>query len=298
MEFDKHYYDTSCGRPYKRDEEWLNFFGGIANKIKTEINPNVVLDAGCAFGFLVEKLRELGTQAFGCDISEFAISQADQTIKAYCWVGSLIEPLKKKYDLIVTIEVLEHMNKDDAERAIVNFCNASDDILFSSTPFDYKESTHVNVNNPDYWGEQFAKNGFFRDVNFDASFITPWAVRYRKRNEPIHRIIKEYEQKFWVYKKENFDLRELALEKENQISQMFTEIYSTEEKFRINNEKLNIYEDQIKILGEQNKINEENILMMKKTLESKNEEIYQIKNSRTWKTIQKITKLLYLLKLR
>ena len=277
MEFDKHYYDTSCGRPYKRDEEWLNFFGGIANKIKTEINPNVVLDAGCAFGFLVEKLRELGTQAFGCDISEFAISQADQTIKAYCWVGSLIEPLKKKYDLIVTIEVLEHMNKDDAERAIVNFCNASDDILFSSTPFDYKESTHVNVNNPDYWGEQFAKNGFFRDVNFDASFITSWAVRYRKRNEPFHRIIKEYEQKIWVYKKENFDLRELALEKELQITELNDKIYKNEEKL---------------------KINEEDNLLMKEVIESKNQEMYQIKNSRTWKAIQRITKFLHILKLR
>ncbi|HSM49632.1 MAG TPA: methyltransferase domain-containing protein, partial [Draconibacterium sp.] len=216
------------------------------NRIKTEINPITVLDAGCAFGFLVEKMREQGIQAFGLDISEFAISQAHESIKPYCWVGSLVEPIEKKYDLIVSIEVLEHIDKENSEKALVNLCKASDDILFSSTPFDYKESTHVNVNNPDYWSEQFAKQRFFRDVNFDASFITPWAVRYRKRNEPIHRIIKEFEQKFWVIKKENADLREVVL-------------------------------DRIPNLEQQ--------------IELKNKEMYEIKNSETWRAVQKISKI-------
>jgi len=195
---------------------------------------------------LVEKLREQGIQAFGCDISEYAISQTHESIRPFCWVGSLVEPIKQKYDLIVSIEVLEHIDKENSEKALANLSNATDDILFSSTPFDYKESTHVNVNNPDYWSEQFAKQGFFRDVNFDASFITPWAVRYRKRNEPIHRIVKEYEQKFWVIKKENADLREMVL-------------------------------DRIPNLEQQ--------------VELKNNEIYEIKNSETWKAVQKISKL-------
>lgn len=246
MNFDKHYYATSCGRPYQRDEEWLNFFGNIAEKIKTEINPSLVLDAGCAFGFLVERLREQGIHAFGCDISDYAISQTHESIKPFCWAGSLVEPLEQKYDLIVSIEVLEHIDKENSEKALVNLCNASDDILFSSTPFDYKESTHVNVNNPDYWSEQFAKQGFFRDVNFDASFITPWAVRYRKRKEPIHRIIKEYEQKFWVIKKENADLREMVLDK---------------------------------------------IPNLEQQIEQKNKEVYEIKNSETWRVLQKISKI-------
>ena len=246
MNFDQYYYATSCGKPYQRDDEWLAFFAGITKKIKTEINPSTVLDAGCAFGFLVEKMREQGLQAYGCDISEYAISQTHESIKPYCWVGSLVDPIEKKYDLIVSIEVLEHIDKENSEKALVNLCNATDDILFSSTPFDYKESTHVNVNNPDYWSEQFAKQGFFRDVNFDASFITPWAVRYRKRNEPMHRIIKEYEQKFWVIKKENADLREMVL-------------------------------DRIPNLEQQ--------------VELKNKEIYEIKNSETWRTLQKISKI-------
>ena len=65
---------------------------------------------------------------------------------------------------------------------------------------------------PEYWAELFAKEGFFRDVDFDASFITPWAVRFRKNDEPIHRIVRDYERKYWLLGKENSDLRNLNFE--------------------------------------------------------------------------------------
>jgi hypothetical protein len=91
-------------------------------------------------------------------------------------------------------------------------CQHSDDILFSSTPNDYKEVSHFNVQPPEYWAELFAREGFFRDVDFDASFITPWAVRYRKVDEPLHRIVRNYERKFWLLWKENSDLRDLTIE--------------------------------------------------------------------------------------
>jgi len=52
------------------------------------------------------------------------------------------------------------------DQAIANLCQASDDILFSSTPDDYREFTHVNVQPPEYWAERFALNGFVRDIDF------------------------------------------------------------------------------------------------------------------------------------
>jgi hypothetical protein len=53
--YNAYYFATGCGRPYQRDEEWLNFFGAIAGRIVSEIQPHSVLDAGCAMGFLVWK---------------------------------------------------------------------------------------------------------------------------------------------------------------------------------------------------------------------------------------------------
>jgi len=221
--FDAFYYAHGCGRPYQRDDEWLQFFGTIADRIVSDIGPGSVLDAGCAMGFLVEKLRERGVEAFGVDISEYAIAQAQPDIRPYCWVGSVADPLPRHYDLIVTIEVLEHMPQDEAERALANFCQSTDDILFSSTPLDYKEASHLNVHSPEYWATLFARRGFYRDVDFDAAFITPWATRFRRRNDPAPRLISDYERRFWLLWKENTDLRSLALDMRNETARLHQE---------------------------------------------------------------------------
>ncbi|MFN2302651.1 MAG: glycosyltransferase family 2 protein, partial [Anaerolineales bacterium] len=114
--------------------------------------------------------------------------------------------------------------KDQAECAIKNFCQYSDDILFSSSPFDYKEATHFNVQPPEYWASVFARYGFYRDVDFDGSFITPWTVRFRRLREPIQRVITAYERKHWLLLQDNTARRQLDIqlrsdlaEKEHQI---------------------------------------------------------------------------------
>ena len=118
--FDENYFATSCGEPYERSEVWLNLFSSFAERIQKEINPSSVLDAGCAMGFLVEKLREREIEAWGVDISEFAIGEVEPGVKEFCWVGSVTEPFPRRYDLIVSIEVLEHLPPEDAETAVAN----------------------------------------------------------------------------------------------------------------------------------------------------------------------------------
>ncbi|MBI3798886.1 MAG: class I SAM-dependent methyltransferase [Deltaproteobacteria bacterium] len=195
--YDASYFAHNLGRPYQRDEVWLQFFATIADRVVSDIRPCTVLDAGCAMGFLVEALRDRGVNAVGVDISEYAIQQVRPDVRASCWVGSVVDPFPQKYDLIVCIEVLEHLSPREAEQAIANFCQHTDDVLFSSTPFDYKEVTHRNVRPPDYWAELFARQGFFHDVDFNASFISHWAVRFRSVREPVARIVAAYERRLW-----------------------------------------------------------------------------------------------------
>lgn len=228
--YDAYYYATGCGQPYERNESWLRFFGGIADRIVSDIGPTTVLDAGCALGFLVEALRARGVQAFGLDISEYAIANVHPSIRPFCWVGSLLDPLPQRYDLIVTIEVLEHIPPAEAERAIANLCAHTDDILFSSTPFDYKEATHCNVQPPEYWAERFARHGFYRDVDFDASFITSWAARFRKSREPVSRIIAAYERRWWQLQQESRARRELNIEQRNELAAKTAEIQALHAK--------------------------------------------------------------------
>ncbi|MBN2549200.1 MAG: methyltransferase domain-containing protein [Anaerolineales bacterium] len=222
--YDADYYNQYFSRPYLRDDTWMSFFGQIADEVASRIQPETVLDAGCALGFLVEDLRQHGIQAYGMDISEYAIQHVQAEIAPYCRVGSITEPLPQEYDLIICIEVLEHLPASQVGQAIKNLCARTPAVLFSSTPYDYKETTHLNCQPVEYWAEQFARHGFFRDVDFDASFITPWAVLYQRSSLPLARLARNYERKFYPLWKENCDLRSLALELRAQLTSQQQEL--------------------------------------------------------------------------
>ena len=233
-QYNKYYYQTHCGLPYERTEHWLAFFGGIADHIVEDIDPETVLDAGCAMGFLVEALRDRGAEAYGIDISEYAIGEVREDIKKFCKVGSILDPLERQYDLIITIEVMEHLTPEEGKKAIENLCRYTDDILFTSTPYDFKEATHQNVQPPEYWAEIFARNGFIRDIDYDAGYITEHAMRFVRTRKKMPAIVRDYERKNYVCSLENKKLRELSLEMRDALSQQYTTI----ERLTIDNERL------------------------------------------------------------
>ncbi|MDQ3486886.1 MAG: class I SAM-dependent methyltransferase [Acidobacteriota bacterium] len=242
--FDAHYYANCCGRPYSRDEEWLRFFGTIAERINADIRPARVLDAGCAIGLLVETLRDRGVAAEGIDLSDYAIEQAHPPVRPYLRVGSIADELPGRYDLIVSIEVLEHMPPEQADAAVANFCRHTDDILFSSSPTDYGEATHVNVRPPEYWAELFARHGFIRDVDYDAGFIVPWAVRFRRRSEPVPRIVRDYERAFARTAIERNELRAQVLRFDRETVALATETPGLREELaRVNRQLLDTQAD-------------------------------------------------------
>jgi SAM-dependent methyltransferase len=235
--FDAFYYQHCCGEPYLRNDLWMGLFGRFADRIVADIAPRRVLDAGCALGLLVEALRERGVEAFGLDLSPYAIEHAHDSVKAFCRTGSITGDLGGDFDLIVSIEVVEHMPAREAEEAIANICAHTSDVLFSSSPVDHREPTHINVQQPEYWAEQFARHGFFRDVDYDASFIQPWAVRFRKRAEPLHRIVREYERRYWALLTESNDARGYSRETNRKVAGLEAEL-STERDRRAETDQL------------------------------------------------------------
>lgn len=226
--YDEFYFRHGCGPAYERSAHWLTFFGHIAERIARGIAPRTVLDAGCAMGLLVEALRERGLEAYGVDISEYALEKAPAAAKPYCWHGSVTEPLPQRYDLIVCIEVLEHLPQGEAERALVNLCQFTDDVLFSSSPFDYSEATHFNARPPEYWASLFAEQGFVRDVDFDAGFVAPWTTRFRRRADGLPLIVAGFERRFWQLWQENSQLRQQALASRGQLGELEQRLMDSE----------------------------------------------------------------------
>ena len=104
--YNEKYYQNYNGDNYGRNEKWFSFFGNIADNIVEKIQPKTVLDIGCAYGLLVESLRDRGCRAFGIDVSDYALSRARDDIVKYLSVDTILRLMGRKFDLIVTIEVI------------------------------------------------------------------------------------------------------------------------------------------------------------------------------------------------
>lgn len=208
------------GGPYERNERWLKFFGDVADGIIRDLYPTTALDAGCAMGFLVEALYKRGVDATGTDISEYAISQAHESVTERCSVASLTEPIEGRFDLITCIEVLEHVPPAETGVAIANLCAATDSLLISSTPGDYGEPTHLNVLPPEAWSAKLAEHGFIRDIERDFSYISPWAALYTRQTEPLSETVRRYDRGWWRLRREVTEVRESLLQSQEQLAEL------------------------------------------------------------------------------
>lgn len=74
-----------------------------------------ILDFGCARGYVVRAFRELGFEAYGVDVSAWAIENADESVKSFVFgdVDGLGLPVwnREPVDWIIAKDVLEHVDK-------------------------------------------------------------------------------------------------------------------------------------------------------------------------------------------
>jgi SAM-dependent methyltransferase len=243
-EYGAFYYRHDCGIPYERNEHWLAFFAAAADGIVRNLHPTSVLDAGCAMGFLVEALHRRGVDAYGIDISEYAIAKVDNSVADRCRVGSIAEPFDRRYDLITCVEVLEHIPPHEADQVIANLCRSTDRILLSTSPSDYGEATHLNVQPPEAWSAALAREGFLRNLDLDFSYLTPWTSLYTRVEEPLAETVRRYDRSWSRLRLEVAEVRAALLS-------------SQEDQARREEEES--LERRPQVLAEMDRLNEENL---------------------------------------
>ena len=95
------------------------------------------LDVGCATGYLVEVLRELGVDAEGCDLSQFAIDHASPGAVGHVRVANLFAGLPwadGAFDLVTTLEILEHLPPDRVPVALEELARVCGGYLYATIP--------------------------------------------------------------------------------------------------------------------------------------------------------------------
>lgn len=208
------------------NETWRTFFLVVADRLVGIANPHTVLDVGCARGLLVQALVARGVDAHGIDISEHAVHSAHEDVRDRLRVASAVEPWSERHDLVSCIEVLEHMSPLDAQKAIDNITSATDLVLFSSSPGDHHEPTHVNTHPTAQWAAWFAERGFFRRTDVDVSFLSPWAVLFERADLTLHTLTQRYEHQLGLIHTELLDKRTALLESHRRISSLNEQLES------------------------------------------------------------------------
>jgi SAM-dependent methyltransferase len=201
-------------------EEWRSFFMSVADRLIGALNPKTVLDVGCARGLLVQAFAVQGVDSRGIDISEHAISSAHEDVRERLAVVSATDPIPGRYDLVSCIEVLEHMSARDAQRAIDHMTSVTDRILFSSSPGDHDEPTHVNTHPTDQWVAWFSERGFFRRTDLDMGMIAPWTVLLERGEPTIHELSQRYEQLYSRTRTELIEKKTALLESHRRVQDL------------------------------------------------------------------------------
>src|SRR5438105_316405 len=79
------------------------------------------LDVGCAMGFVVEALQEVGVDAIGVDVSAYAVEHAAPGARGRLRQGSLLERLpfaEGSFELVTVLETLEHLPPEAVPAAL------------------------------------------------------------------------------------------------------------------------------------------------------------------------------------
>jgi SAM-dependent methyltransferase len=111
--------------------------------------PARSLDVGCALGFAVEAMRELGIDARGVDISEWAVEHAAPGARGHVRVGDLLAGLPHRtgeFDVVTAFEVLEHLAPEDVPAAVAELRRVCGGWLVATIP-----SVGPNEHGPGGW---------------------------------------------------------------------------------------------------------------------------------------------------
>jgi SAM-dependent methyltransferase len=116
-------------------------------------SSDVLYDFGAAKGFFVKALRQRGVQAYGYDVSSYAIANCDPAVKEY--VSNTLELPEKGWDIIWSKDVFEHLPVGELKVLVPALLKATRRLHFIVVPLavevggaygcpvDELDSTHV-----------------------------------------------------------------------------------------------------------------------------------------------------------
>ncbi len=132
---------------------------------------DTILDFGAAKGFVVKALRMLHREAYGCDVSEYAVNSADPEVSKYLrHCNGEIVPFDQKFSWIISKDVFEHIQERDLQTVLLAL-RYHGNRMFAIIPLGERDSfivpayhldkTHKLAKDVQWWENSFNKAGWY-----------------------------------------------------------------------------------------------------------------------------------------
>jgi cyclopropane fatty-acyl-phospholipid synthase-like methyltransferase len=149
---------------YKERHHWTqNSVLAITSLIFQKYKPNSVLDLGCANGsWLSTILKEYQIDDI-CGVDGHCIEIDSLLIPKSKFKRHNLEKVylpNRKFDLVVSMEVAEHLDSKFADNFVTSLTNAGDLIVFSAAIPLQGGTNHYNEQQQSYWKKKFQQKGF------------------------------------------------------------------------------------------------------------------------------------------
>ena len=148
----------------------------IASSILDTFAPTRVIDVGCGTGALLEALRDRGCDVFGLEYSEAALKHCrsrelrvekfDLETDVFCG--------HRAFDVVVSMEVAEHLPKTCANRYVDLLADLSPVIIFTAAPPGQGGTAHLNEQPQAYWIAKFQEHGFAHAEELSRRWRGSW----------------------------------------------------------------------------------------------------------------------------
>ena len=155
------------------------------------------VDIGCGIGLCIRPLKDMGIKVRGIDYSAAVVKKIAEDLSDLIEYGDLTAPLsfEKKYDLVICVEVAEHLRQESAATLIDNIDKTGAKfLLFSAAPPGQGGTGHVNEREREYWEQLLNERNFSRDDKITKNVVNeisrykdlvPWLINnvvvYTKR---------------------------------------------------------------------------------------------------------------------
>ncbi len=126
------------------------------------VRPRSVIDVGCGVGAWLSVVRECGVEDVWGEDGDYIDRSLLMIPEDHFLPSDLNQPpaLDKRFDLVISLEVAEHLPRERAAGFIEYLTGLGPVVLFSAAIPHQGGESHLNEQWPDYWAGLFEEQGF------------------------------------------------------------------------------------------------------------------------------------------